>query len=58
MCGSLEGEIIEIEVEDTATTRMTLPGTDVNLNDMLGGLHAQEHEDPQGVRASRRASIL
>ena len=37
MCGSLEGEIIEIEVEDTATTD-TLPGTDVSLGDVFGGL--------------------
>ncbi len=37
LCGSLEGEIIEIEVEDTASAD-TLPGTDVSLNDMLGGL--------------------
>ena len=36
-CGALEGEIIEIEVEDNASSE-TLPGTDVSLNDMLGGL--------------------
>ena len=37
LCGALEGEIIEIEVEDNASSE-TLPGTDVSLNDMLGGL--------------------
>ena len=37
LCGALEGEIIEIEVEDTASND-TLPGTDVSINDMLGGL--------------------
>ena len=35
--GALEGEIIEIEVEDNSGGE-TLPGTDVSLNDMLGGL--------------------
>ncbi len=35
--GALEGEIIEIEVEDNASSE-TLPGTDVSLGDMLGGL--------------------
>lgn len=37
LCGALEGEIIEIEVEDNASSE-TLPGTDVSLGDMLGGL--------------------
>ncbi|MGI5885239.1 MAG: ATP-dependent protease ATPase subunit HslU [Candidatus Spyradocola sp.] len=37
LCGALEGEIIEIEVEDNSGGE-TLPGTDVSLNDMLGGL--------------------
>ena len=37
LCGALEGEIIEIEVEDNASSE-TLPGTDVSLFDMLGGL--------------------
>lgn len=37
LCGALEGEIIEIEVEDNAGGE-TLPGTDVSLGDMLGGL--------------------
>ena len=37
LCGALEGEIIEIEVEDNASSE-PLPGTDVSLNDMLGGL--------------------
>ena len=45
MCGSLEGEIIEIEVEDTATTD-TLPGT----RRCVRRADAQEKEDPQGVR--------
>ncbi len=36
LCGSLEGEMIEIEVEDT-TANDTLPGTDVSLNEMMGG---------------------
>lgn len=35
--GALEGEIIEIEVEDNSGGE-TLPGTDVSLGDMLGGL--------------------
>ena len=37
LCGALEGEIIEIEDEDNPSSE-TLPGTDVSLNDMLGGL--------------------
>ena len=36
LCGSLEGEMIEIEVEDTASNE-TLPGMEVSLNDMMGG---------------------
>ncbi|MDY4519524.1 MAG: ATP-dependent protease ATPase subunit HslU [Candidatus Spyradocola sp.] len=37
LCGSLEGEMIEIEVEDNASSE-TLPGMEVSLNDMMGGL--------------------
>ncbi len=36
LCGSLEGETIEIEVEDNSGND-TLPGTDVSINDMMGG---------------------
>ena len=37
LCGSLEGEMIEIEVEDNSSSE-TLPGMEVSLNDMMGGL--------------------
>ena len=37
LCGSLEGEMIEIEVEDNSSSEM-LPGMEVSLNDMMGGL--------------------
>lgn len=37
LCGSLEGEIIEIEVEDNSGND-TLPGTEISINDMMGGL--------------------
>lgn len=36
LCGSLEGEMIEIEVEDTSANE-TLPGMEVSLNEMMGG---------------------
>ena len=37
LAGDLEGEIIEIEVEDSGTGE-TLPGTDVSVQDLMGGL--------------------
>lgn len=36
LCGSLEGEMIEIEVEDNSGND-TLPGMEVSLNEMMGG---------------------
>lgn len=50
LCGALEGEIIEIEVEDNASSE-TLPGTDVSLNDMLGGLMPKK-------KKIRRVSVI
>lgn len=37
LCGSLEGELIEIDVEDNSTGEM-LPGMEVSISDMMGGL--------------------
>jgi len=36
LCGSLEGEIIEIEVQDAPSGDM-LPGTEMNIGDIMGG---------------------
>lgn len=37
LCGSLEGELIEIDVEDNSTGEK-LPGMEVSISDMMGGL--------------------
>ena len=55
--GKLEHMLVEVEVEEI-TPSSEIPGTDMNMNDVLGSIMPKKHQAAQGRGAARRASIL
>ncbi len=63
--GELEHEIVEVEVEET-TPQMELPGTDMNMNDMLGSImpkrtklrHVEVREARKILQAEEETNLI
>ena len=63
--GELEHEIVEVEVEET-TPQMELPGTDMNMNDMLGNImpkrtklrHVEVREARKILQAEEETNLI